>query len=71
MFKLIRLEWKKNNVGKYIRNAVIMAALDLSVYFLLSVIWELPMTLKRVFLMRRRETVRFLHQLSCLQAWLF
>ena len=27
MFKLIRLEWKKNNVGKYIRNAVIMAAL--------------------------------------------
>ena len=49
MFKLIRLEWKKNNV----------------------VIWELPMTLKRVFLMRRRETVRFLHQLSCLQAWLF
>ena len=33
MFKLIRLEWKKNNVGKYIRNAVIMAASDLSVYF--------------------------------------
>ena len=69
MFKLIRLEWKKNNVGKYIRNAVIMAALIC--LFLLSVIWELPMTLKRVFLMRRRETVRFLHQSSCLQAWLF
>ena len=27
MLKLIRLEWKKNNVGKYIRNEVIMSAL--------------------------------------------
>lgn len=27
MLKLIRLEWKKNNIGKYIRNAVIMAVL--------------------------------------------
>ena len=27
MLKLIRLEWKKNNIGKYTRNAVIMAAL--------------------------------------------
>ena len=27
MLKLIRLEWKKNNVGKYIRNVVIMSAL--------------------------------------------
>lgn len=27
MFKLIRLEWKKNNTGKYIRNAIIMSAL--------------------------------------------
>lgn len=26
MFKLIRLEWKKNNVWKYIRNAVIVVA---------------------------------------------
>lgn len=26
MLKLIRLEWKKNNIGKYTRNAVIMAA---------------------------------------------
>lgn len=26
MLKLIKLEWKKNNVGKYIRNAVILAA---------------------------------------------
>lgn len=24
MFKLIRLEWKKNNIGKYIRNVVIL-----------------------------------------------
>ena len=27
MLKLIRLEWKKNNAGKYIRNVVIMSAL--------------------------------------------
>lgn len=27
MIKLIRLEWKKNNIGKYIRSAVIMAGL--------------------------------------------
>lgn len=27
MFKLIRLEWKKNNTGKYIRNAIIMSTL--------------------------------------------
>lgn len=27
MMKLIRLEWKKNQIGKYIRNAVIVAAL--------------------------------------------
>lgn len=27
MLKLIRLEWQKNNIGKYIRNAVILALL--------------------------------------------
>ena len=27
MFKLIKLEWKKNNIGKYIRNAVILSLL--------------------------------------------
>ena len=27
MWKLIKLEWKKNNIGKYIRNAVILAAI--------------------------------------------
>lgn len=26
MLKLIKLEWKKNNISKYIRNAVILAA---------------------------------------------
>ena len=26
MLKLIKLEWKKNNIGKYIRNAAILAA---------------------------------------------
>lgn len=24
MFKLIRLEWKKNRIGKYVRNALIL-----------------------------------------------
>ena len=27
MLKLIRLEWKKNNIGKYTRNVIILAAL--------------------------------------------
>lgn len=27
MIKLIRLEWKKNNIGKYIRNALIMTVI--------------------------------------------
>ena len=27
MLKLIKLEWKKNNIGKYIRNAVIVTLL--------------------------------------------
>ncbi|MCI9078561.1 MAG: ABC transporter permease [Lachnospiraceae bacterium] len=27
MFKLIKLEWRKNNIGKYIRNAVILAGI--------------------------------------------
>ena len=26
MLKLIKLEWKKNNIGKYARNAIILAA---------------------------------------------
>mgnify|MGYP007054925251 CR=1 FL=1 len=32
MLKLIRLEWKKNNVGKYIRNVVIIVGSDLPVH---------------------------------------
>lgn len=27
MLKLIKLEWKKNNIGKYVRNAIILAGL--------------------------------------------
>ena len=27
MLKLVRLEWKKNNIGKYIKGVIIMAAL--------------------------------------------
>ena len=26
MLKLMKLEWRKNNIGKYIRNAIILAA---------------------------------------------
>ena len=37
MLKLIRLEWKKNNVGKYIRNVVIMSALICREYEKISV----------------------------------
>lgn len=39
MFKLIRLEWKKNRIGKYIRNALILTAVLL--LMLLSVAGEL------------------------------
>ena len=35
MVKLIRLEWKKNNIGRYIRAAVLVAAaLSLFIYAL-------------------------------------
>ena len=35
MLKLVRLEWKKNNIGKYIKGVIIMAALlDLFVFAL-------------------------------------
>lgn len=36
MLKLIRLEWKKNNIGKYIRGAVIMAVLLCAFIFALA-----------------------------------
>lgn len=36
MLKLIRLEWKKNNIGKYIRNAIILAAVLCLFLFALS-----------------------------------
>lgn len=39
MFKLIKLEWKKNNVGKYIRNAAVTTAVLL--LFLLMAAGEL------------------------------
>lgn len=39
MFKLIRLEWKKNRVGKYMRNALILTGILL--LMLLSVAGEL------------------------------
>ena len=36
MLKLIKLEWKKNNIGKYVRNAVILAGLLCLIIFALS-----------------------------------
>lgn len=36
MLKLIRLEWKKNNIGKYIRNAVILAIILCTFLFALA-----------------------------------
>lgn len=36
MMKLIRLEWKKNHIGKYIRNAVIVAVLLCTFIFALA-----------------------------------
>lgn len=42
MLKLIKLEWKKNNIGKYIRNAVILR-LSSARFCLHWRIWELQM----------------------------
>ncbi|SHK97115.1 ABC transporter permease [Hespellia stercorisuis] len=36
MWKLIKLEWKKNNIGKYVRNAVILAAILCLFMFVLA-----------------------------------
>ena len=36
MLKLIKLEWKKNNIGKYIRNAVILAIILCTFLFALA-----------------------------------
>ena len=36
MLKLIKLEWKKNNIGKYIRNAVILAIILFTFLFALA-----------------------------------
>lgn len=70
MLKLIRLEWKKNNVGKYIRNVVIMSALICLFIFALCYLGiandpdtGVPDAVP--------VTVRFLPLSSCLQAWLF
>lgn len=41
MFKMIKLEWKKNHIGKYVRNATIMTGIML--LLLLSVVGEMKM----------------------------
>ena len=42
MWKLIKLEWKKNNIMKYVRNAAIVTAVLL--VFVISMAGELEMT---------------------------
>ena len=42
MWKLIKLEWKKNNIIKYVRNAAIVTAVLL--VFVISMAGELEMT---------------------------
>lgn len=71
MLKLIRLEWKKNNVGKYIRNVVIMSALICMFIFALCYLGIANDPDTRVFLTLHRATVRFLPPSSCSQAWHF
>ena len=58
MLKLIRLEWKKNNVGKYIRNVVIMLALICLFIFALCYLGIANDPGYGCSLMRRRATVR-------------
>lgn len=70
MLKLIRLEWKKNNVGKYIRNVVIMSALICLFIFALCYL-GIANDPDTGVPDAAPVTVRFLPLSSCLQAWLF
>lgn len=65
MIKLIKLEWKKNNIAKYMRGAVILAAfLCLFVFALafLGIANDPDGTLDA-----KREWVQSLRRLNCLQ----
>lgn len=46
MLKLIRLEWKKNNIGKYIRNAAIMTLVLLFLILLMAGELDADMSMK-------------------------
>ena len=39
MIKLIKLEWKKNNIAKYMRNAAILAAFLCLFVFVVHFLW--------------------------------
>ena len=43
MLKLVRLEWKKNNIRKYLGGVIIMAAL-LGLFVFALAFWALPTT---------------------------
>ena len=69
MLKLIKLEWKKNNIGKYVRNAVILAAVFCLFMFALAYLGiandpdtGLPTQLPAIIL--------YLRLLNCLQVCL-
>ena len=59
LFKLIKLEWKKNNIGKYIRNAMILSLL-LGVFIF---------SLAFLGIANDPDGILFLHQLNYLQVW--
>lgn len=63
MLKLIQLEWRKNNIGKYIRNAMILAGVLCLFLFALA---YLGIANDRIqgFRTQRRETVQFQHLLN-------
>ncbi len=65
MIKLIKLEWKKNNIAKYMRGAVILAAFLCLFVFALA-FWGLQ-TIRTVRRMQQREWVQSLRRLNCLQ----
>ena len=71
MLKLIRLEWKKNNVGKYIRNVVIMSALICLFIFALCYLGIANDPDTGVPDAAPGNKCDFFLLSSCLQAWLF
>ena len=55
MIKLIRLEWKKNDIGRYIRSALLLAVL-LTAFILHWNSWGSQMTRTARWMQRRGRT---------------